>query len=100
MKIDLNGNWQMKDVESNQWIETIVPGDMYNDLLVNEVIEDPFYRENEYDALELSKHDYEYERDFQVNKEIFNCDQVYLTCHGLDTLCTITVNDELVGKNR
>lgn len=98
MKIDLNGNWQMKDVKSNQWIETIVPGDMYNDLLVNEVIEDPFYRENEYDALELSKHDYEYERDFQVNKEIFNCDQVYLTCHGLDTLCTITVNDELVGK--
>lgn len=95
---NLNGKWLMKETSEEKWIEAYVPGDMYNDLLSTGTIENPFYRENEQDALKLSFNDYEYKRNFIVSSEFLKNDIVLLTCEGLDTLAEIKVNGRAVGN--
>lgn len=90
--LNLNGKWKMKRMDESSWINAVVPGSVYNDLLQAGKIEDPFYRDNEYKTLELSKFDYEYKRSFIADNEIFKNDKVILLCEGLDTLCEILIN--------
>ncbi len=93
---ELNGKWKMRQVGGKDYIDAVVPGSVYSDLLRAGKMEDPFYREKEYQALEISKHDFEYTREFQASKEILACDRVMLRCEGLDTLCSIQMNGETV----
>lgn len=90
--IDLNGKWKMKRTDLEDWIDATVPGSVYGDLLQAGLMEDPFYRDNEYEATELSDHNYEYLRDFNVSRETLGHDRVLLTCEGLDTLCDLYLN--------
>ena len=94
--LELDGKWKMKQVGGEEYIDAAVPGSVYSDLLRAGKMEDPFYRENEYRALEISKHDFEYTREFQASEEILACDRVILRCDGLDTLCEIKINGKSV----
>lgn len=96
-KIDLNGQWKMKNAEQTEWIPATVPGSMYQDLLNAGKMGDPFYGENEYEARKLSDPDYEYTREFSVDREMLLHDRVLLHCDGLDTLCDIRVNGKKVA---
>ena len=85
--ITLNGVWQMRgagyDCKGN------VPGSVYSFLLDNQLMEDPFYRQNEQKALELSDNEFEFFRSFDYEA---TGDEVILRCEGLDTLCDIYIN--------
>jgi beta-mannosidase len=94
--IDLNGKWKMKQVDKDEWKDALVPGSVYSDLLMNGEISDPYYRENEYAALDLCKNDFEYTREFIVDVASLTHDKVMLVCEGLDTLCYIFVNSNMV----
>jgi beta-mannosidase len=94
--VNLNGKWKMKMTDENEWIDALVPGSVYADLLSDGLIEDPFYRDNEYKALALSSNDYEYERFFTIKSDDLKHDRVILLCEGLDTLCEIFVNGKSV----
>lgn len=94
--MELNGKWKMRRVGDGDYIDAHVPGSVYGDLLRAGKMEDPFYRENEYQALEISKYDFEYTREFQASEELLACDRVMLRCEGLDTLCRIQINGETV----
>jgi beta-mannosidase len=96
--VDLKGKWQMRQVNQEAWLPALVPGSMYNDLLNNGKIEDPFYRDNEYTALELSNYDYEYQRSFEITNETLSHDRVLLLCEGLDTLAEIFINGSSIAK--
>jgi Beta-galactosidase/beta-glucuronidase len=96
--IDLGGKWKMKRTGQEEWIDAKVPGSVYNDLMVNGLLEDPFYRDNEYKTLELSSYDYEYEKTFDVTQEILNSDKILLVCEGLDTLADISINGKQVAS--
>ena len=96
--LNLNGEWQMKRIDEKNWIDAVVPGSVYNDLLQAGKMKDPFYRDNEYEILELSNFDYEYKRKFYVEKETLEHDVILLLCEGLDTLCEIFVNGISVLK--
>lgn len=91
--INLNGSWKMKRTDELQWTEATVPGSVYHDLLQAGKMPDPFYRDNEYEALALSDYDYEYCKSFHVDEEQLLHDKIYLLCEGLDTLCDIFLND-------
>ena len=93
---DLNGKWKMKRTNETAWNDAIVPGSVYADLLSAGLTEDPFYRDNEYKALELSGFDYEYERLFTAVSDDLKHDRVMLFCEGLDTLCEILINGKSV----
>lgn len=90
--LDLNGKWEMKRTDEATWLEAIVPGSVYNDLLEAGKIPDPFYRENQDEIFELSKYDYEYRRTFIVDENLLKHDKVLLLCEGLDTLSEVFIN--------
>lgn len=91
--VDLNGNWKMRRVGDNDWIDAKVPGSVYADLMNADRMKDPFYRENETDATALCNDDYEYMRTFVTDASMLEHDLVALKCEGLDTLCDLLIND-------
>jgi beta-mannosidase len=98
MMLDLNGAWQMKRTDETEWMDAVVPGSVYNDLLNAGKMEDPFYRCNEKQATVLSEYDYEYLKYFEAGEEILELSQVVLRCEGLDTIAEICLNGETLGK--
>lgn len=56
----LHDNWKMCIAGSGDYIPASVPGSVYNDLLLNGRMEDPYYRDNERKALKLMENDFEY----------------------------------------
>lgn len=98
VNLDLNGKWQMKKTIVDQWIDASVPGSVFNDLLKAGSIEDPFYRDNEYKVIVEADFDYEYKREFIIDKECLSKDNIMLCCEGLDTLCKIEINGNYVTE--
>ena len=98
-KLSLNGAWVL-DIPGSAFprIHATVPGSVYHDLLTAGQIPDPFYRDNENEALKIMDNDFVYSRDFQVPDQLLSSQQVLLHCDGLDTLATIAVNGVEVGK--
>lgn len=90
--ISLDGTWQMKRLDHAEWLAASVPGSVYHDLLNAGAMVDPFYREQEYEVLELANYDYEYRRTFTVDAGVLAYDRVLLLCEGLDTLCELFLN--------
>ena len=97
--VSLNGAWLL-DIPGlrRRDLAATVPGDMYNDLLNDGEIADPFWRDNETAALQIMAQDFVYHRAFSVPADLLKCDQVLLRCEGLDTLATIDLNGARVGK--
>ena len=75
-----------------------VPGSVYHDLLSAERIPDPFYRDNETQALALMENDFRYSRTFSVDAGLLSCDAVLLRCEGLDTLAMVSINGAEAGR--
>ena len=97
-QIFLNGAWSLEIPGSGfGLVPAIVPGSVYHDLLTAGLIQDPFYRDNETDALKLMEHEFRYSRVMCVDAELLSCDAVILRCEGLDTLAAIYINDTVVG---
>ena len=96
--LNLNGKWSMKRTDEDSWINSCVPGSVYSDLLNNGKMQDPFYRDNENSALKLSNYNYEYKRNFQIDKNMLSHDKIFLLCKGLDTICTIYINDKKIAN--
>ena len=94
-RIDLNGFWTMTGNGFNCIGQ--IPGSVYSFLLNSELMEDPYYRDNEDQALKLMEHDYSFSRSFAVTEELLQSDAVLLHCDGLDTLATVFVNGKQVG---
>lgn len=102
-KLSLNGSWTLDVVSSAgeavfSAVPATVPGSVYSNLLTAELIPDPFWRDNETEALKLMEHDFTYTRAFEAPEALLGCRKVLLRCEGLDTLADITVNGKSVGR--
>ena len=89
----LHDNWKMRKLPGGKYLNARVPGSVYSDLLRNNQMEDPFWRDNEDKAFELAEHDYEYRAEFSVSQKLLNMDKILLLCEGLDTLADISINN-------
>ena len=96
--VSLNGSWIL-DIPGTEFtnVPASVPGSVYHDLLCAQLIPDPFYRDNEMDALKLMDHNFVYSRNFTVSSDLLDADALLLRAEGLDTLATISVNGQIVG---
>jgi len=98
IKHDLNGAWKMRQVGLEKWHEAIVPGSVYGDLLRDGTIPDPFFRENEREAFDLLKNEFEYERTFCLDDEILAASRLILRFEGIDTLADVYLNGALLAS--
>ena len=82
----LNGKWTL--CGGGYRTEGTIPGSVYSFLLDAELIDEPFYRDNELQALALMDNEFTFTRTFSYHAE----NKVFLHCDGLDTLCDIYIN--------
>ncbi len=92
-RLSLNGRWKMTgggyEVYGN------VPGSVYSFLHVdNNILPDPFYRNNEEVYLKTAENEFAFERSFNYKK---STSPAYLVFEGLDTLCDIFLNGKWVA---
>ena len=88
MKIlSLNGKWKMTD--GGLECEGNVPGSLYSFLLDAGMMDDPYWRDNEFDALALSHNDYTFSRSFSFEK---GEDRYLLRFEGIDTFADVYLN--------
>jgi len=95
-KLELTGLWQMK-TEDGQEYNGNIPGSVYSILLENNAMEDPYYRDNELDALKRMEQDYTFIKHFIIEDEWMNLDRLMLCFDGIDTIAQIYLNDQLIG---
>ena len=91
--VTLNGAWKFGECGSVERYPVTVPGTVLSGLLDNGKIEDPFYRDNEYQTRELFWKDYEFIRKFEVEEKLLSEEKILLVCEGLDTLADVYIND-------
>lgn len=94
----IHENWKMCTAGTGEYLPASVPGSVYNDLLANGRMEDPYYRDNETKALALMEKDYEYVAIFDAEEGISDCGQVLLRFEGIDTLGDIWLNGGWIGN--
>lgn len=99
MKIQLiNENWEMRQIGKEEMLPAQVPGSVYEDLLRNGEMENPFWKDNEMDACNLMEKDYEYMVHFSCESDICNSDRVVLRFEGIDTIADIVLNGTHLGS--
>ena len=92
-RFDLNGIWQL--VGGGYNTEGQIPGSVYSILLNNNLMEDPYYRDNELKALEIMDNEFTFSKKFNYVKR---AKSILLTCEGIDTLCDIFLNDNFIAR--
>lgn len=93
--INLKDRWTLTVLGENVYhipetpVETTVPSTVYSTLLNKNLIPDPFYRDNELDALKLMENDFVYETEFSLSNADREADRLFLRFKGIDTLADI-----------
>lgn len=98
VKVTLDKGWKMRECTSGEYLDAAVPGSVYLDLMAAGKMGDPFYRDNEKEALEVISHDYEYKVVFDAAPELLACPAVWLCFDGIDTLSCVTLNGKELGR--
>ena len=92
----LDDNWVFKCTSDSIWRPAIVPGTVHTDLLENNVIENPFFRNNEHNLQWVDKESWEYKTSFFLSEKEINFKNIQLIFNGLDTYSTVYLNDSLL----
>jgi beta-mannosidase len=79
-----------------QWHQAQVPGVVQTDLLRNNLIPEPFDRDNEFRLQWIGLTDWEYQTEFQADAATLGHEHVDLVFAGLDTLADVYLNDQAV----
>lgn len=93
----ISENWKLRRIGEEDYINATVPGSVYGDYLAAGLMEDPFWKDNELEALELMNSDYEYSTEFVCDRELLDADKVLLRFNGLDTIADIELNNTPIG---
>ena len=114
LRLSLNGQWVMRkitnrvqDRDGQNTAERIskgvpgeIPGSVYSFLLDAGLMEDPYYRDCELDALRLMEEDYTFSRVFIAAPSlgILSAAHQCLRFEGIDTLSEVRLNGVLLGR--
>lgn len=95
--LTLNKKWDFRKSTNHEWLEGNVPGSLLSDLYRLNMIEDPYYRNNEEKLTEVFDEDYVYRKTFTVSEVNLNKNEAILQFEGIDTISTITINGCCIG---
>ncbi len=94
---ELDGDWSLRQVGSQEWLKARVPGGVHLDLMAAGRIPDPFVEDGEQAAMWVAEADWEYRREFRVDPALAGQSHVEIVFEGLDTLAEVRFNGELIG---
>ncbi|MCH5324700.1 MAG: glycoside hydrolase family 2 protein [Eubacterium sp.] len=98
MKQTLNGTWRLVTADNKYDINAAVPGSLYAALLSEKLIDDPYYRDNEYKSTYISDTDCVFSRGFDADAEMLAAKKQLLKFYGIDTISEITLNGVALGS--
>ncbi|MCM1191703.1 MAG: glycoside hydrolase family 2 protein [Butyrivibrio sp.] len=90
--------WSLYVDGEGEGLPARVPGSVYQALLDNGKMEDPYYRDNELKALALMDRDYTYRTEFELSDGLRDCEQILLRFEGIDTVADIFLNGRLLAS--
>ena len=96
--VNLNGAWLAAQTGAEKFFPATVPGCIHTDLLAAGKIPDPFYRDNERAVQWVGESGWIFKRSFQIPADLLKHDRVLLRCEGLDTLATVKINGQEIGR--
>lgn len=92
--VKLHENWTVSSADGKQSYPATVPGNIFSDLIGNEIIEDPFVGENEQEVQWVSDSVWVYKSTFTLPNTVLNKEHITLNFDGLDTYATVLLNGE------
>jgi beta-mannosidase len=93
----LNGNWQVRQFNFEEWLPACVPGGIHTDLLAAGRIPDPFYGDNEKAVQWVAEKDWVYRRYFYPSPALIDHEHISLVLSGVDTLAEVRLNGKILG---
>ncbi|HCD44597.1 MAG TPA: glycoside hydrolase family 2, partial [Lachnoclostridium sp.] len=93
----LEDGWKLRNCSSGECFNAKVPGTVYGTWLEYGAMEDPYWRDCEDKALAMMEAEYEYSLTVTLEKEVGECDVVWLLFEGIDTLADIWLNGHYLG---
>ena len=94
----LNGRWMLRNQKTGLTVPVEVPGTVFEALLQEKIIKDPFYGNNEHEINKIAYENWIYETHFDINDEIFSYNHVMLNFKGLDTIADVKLNGIHLGR--
>lgn len=91
---EIKENWKMHKVGTNAWYNATVPGCVHTDLMANNVIADPYFKQNEKKVQWIDKCSWEYATEFNVSKSLLDNQNIEINFKGLDTYADVFINEQ------
>jgi beta-mannosidase len=88
----------LKSSDESVKIKVQVPSTVFEALIENSIIEDPFYGENEHEMSWVFESDWVYEKEFTISPTFLEHKCIFLRFSGLDTIAEIYLNNEHIGS--
>ena len=98
---ELNTNWKFSQEGKGEWKKATVPGVIHLDLFNNNMIEDPYWENNDLKQRWIEEEDWAYVNQLFYDPTIYNTDNIELVFEGLDTYATVLLNGDtlLIANN-
>lgn len=100
--LDVDHGWEFRQIatsgqeNASGWLPATVPGDVHLDLLANQKIPDPFFRDNEAKLQWIEDASWEYRLNFNVTQDLLDRSNVDLVFDGIDAAAQVFVNGNQV----
>lgn len=97
MKKQLHSGWRLKRVGEEQSIEFSIPGDIHSALLSAGLIEDPYYRDNEFSLDWVHESEWEIEQQIELKEKDLE-QALFLCLDQIDCHTTLFINGKALGE--
>ncbi|GBM74431.1 Beta-mannosidase [Araneus ventricosus] len=97
--LSLNGIWTAVNLNGSIIVKTKVPGSIYTDLQRRNIIQDPYFGENDVLYSWVGHDSWTFKKKFKADCHLLQKTRIILMAHGLDTVSQIHLNGELIGAS-
>lgn len=95
-QVSINNGWEFSEQGKELWYKAKVPGSVHMDLFNNELIEDPFYEDNEKKQQWIEAKNWTYKTRFEIDSVSLSKQNNSLRFNGLDTYAKVYLNNSLI----
>ena len=92
----IDKNWSFSQVGKGEWYSAQVPGTVHTDLLINGLIDDPYWENNELKQQWIERENWVYKTEFELTTSQLAHQAIEIDFKGLDTYAEIRLNGRLI----